>query len=285
MTIETHLSPQTKTVDELLDQLESLCSNVLVENSETSRRHEEWERRYRRLEEAVSDYVYRIEFKDGVPQRTTHGCGCIEITGYAPEDFQAESDLWIRMVVEEDRPLVLEHARKIAAGDRPEPMEHRIRRKDGRIRWVRNLSVSHWDQEGKATLYEGLIRDVTREKEDQAALARLRELPKILLNCLPFMAYVADLESRQVLFANQALEEALGPAIGKICWQCIDPEQKEPCRFCSNDRTDTQGGSGEVLLPWKNKRVVRGKRMESYDRILSWIDGRAARLSIFLDVF
>jgi len=130
------------------------------------------EERYRRITEAVTDYIFTVRVKDGRPVGTTHSPASVAVTGYSPEEFVADRDLWIRMVTEEDRAAVLEQASRVLSGRHAEPLEHRIMRKDGATRWVRNTPVPHYDAQGELVSYDGLIRDVTERLQAQEALKR-----------------------------------------------------------------------------------------------------------------
>jgi len=68
------------------------------------------------------------------------------------------------MVLEKDREIVIKHANRILSGYDPGPIEHRITRKDGVIRWVENTPVLHRNQSGTLISYDGLIRDITERK-------------------------------------------------------------------------------------------------------------------------
>lgn len=124
----------------------------------------ESEQRYRRLLATVTDYVYTVEIADGRPVATEHSPGCEAVTGYRPEDFAADPFLWLKMVLEEDRPAVLAHAQAILAGGEPGALDHRIVRKDGQIRWVRNTPAPRRDAQGRLVGYDGLVKDITERK-------------------------------------------------------------------------------------------------------------------------
>lgn len=124
----------------------------------------ESEQRYRRLLATVTDYVYTVEIADGRPVATEHGPGCEAVTGYRPEDFVADPFLWLKMVLEEDRPAVLAHAQAILSGGEPGALDHRIVRKDGQIRWVRNTPAPRRDAQGRLIGYDGLVKDITERK-------------------------------------------------------------------------------------------------------------------------
>ncbi|MBI4841866.1 MAG: GAF domain-containing protein, partial [candidate division NC10 bacterium] len=140
----------------------------------------ESEERYRRITGAVTDYIYAVRVEGGRAIQTTHGPACVAVTGYTSQDFAADPYLWLRMVDERDREAVLEQARRVLAGEDAEPIEHRIIRKDGVRRWVRNTPVPHSDAQGALLSYDGLIQDVTeRKRAEEALFERALELEAI----------------------------------------------------------------------------------------------------------
>ncbi len=74
---------------------------------------------------------------------------CVVITGYSAEEFAGDSYLWIRMVVPEDRARVEEQARRILAKEEAYAIEHRIIKKDGMQRWIRNTVVPRYTDQGE----------------------------------------------------------------------------------------------------------------------------------------
>lgn len=133
------------------------------------------ERRYRRLLESVTDYLFHVRIADGQAVATEHGPNCAKVTGYAPEDFTENPLLWIAMVPEEDRDLVTRQVNALMAGDKPSPVEHRIHRKDGQVRWVQSTLVAHRDGLGRLLAYDGLLRDITHQKRAETELRGLNE--------------------------------------------------------------------------------------------------------------
>ena len=131
------------------------------------------EERYRRLLESVTDYVYTVVVRDGVAVSTSHGPNCLAVTGYTAEEYQQNPLLWLTMVPDEDRSLVLSHARSILSGNDVAPMEHRIVHKDGSIRFVRNTTVVHRDASGTVIGYDGIINDITERKRTEELITRL----------------------------------------------------------------------------------------------------------------
>jgi phosphoserine phosphatase RsbU/P len=128
------------------------------------------ERRYKRLVAAVTDYIYMVTIKDGRVVKTSHGPGCLTVTGYSHEEYMENPFLWYQMIYEEDRPAVIRLTADIQAGQDIPSLEHRIRHKDGSIRWVRNTIVPRYSEEGELTAYDGLISDITDRKRSEESL-------------------------------------------------------------------------------------------------------------------
>jgi PAS domain S-box-containing protein len=128
--------------------------------------------RYKRLLESVTDYIYTVKVTDGKPVSTSHGEGCLTVTGYTSREFEENPYLWLQMIVEEDRPAVQEHVSSVMTGATISPLEHRIVHKKGLIRWVRNTPSVHADENGSIVSYEGLISDITERRAVADELVR-----------------------------------------------------------------------------------------------------------------
>ena len=136
---------------------------------------QEYERRYAELLAAVNAYTYTVTLEEGVPVSTEHSPACKAITGYAPEEYAADTSLWINMIHPEDRDAVRDHLSEVLDRKISSPIEHRILHKDGSIRWVRDTIVCHLDPEGKLVRYDGLVEDITECKRAERRLRRILE--------------------------------------------------------------------------------------------------------------
>ena len=162
------------------------------------------------LLEAVTDYIYSVELTPELTvAATTHSLGCVAVTGYTAQDYEADPDLWHRMIHEDDRDMVIEQVDRVIAGDDIAPFEHRITHKDGSIRWLKNTWVPRFDEQRQLVAYDGLIRDVTERKLAEEALAAERNLLRTLIDNLPDYIFVKDIESRFVI-NNTAHLDILG---------------------------------------------------------------------------
>lgn len=121
--------------------------------------------RYQRMIEAVTNYIFTVKVENSHPVETIHRPHCEAVTGYTTEDFCSDPYLWIKMVPVEDHQIVNDQSSCILKGDKPNTIEHRIRKKDGTIRWVSNTPVPHYDLQGNLISYDGLILDITERKQ------------------------------------------------------------------------------------------------------------------------
>ena len=195
------------------------------------------EKHFRYLLESVTDYSYTVKLENGQPVKTIHSPGSLSITGYRPEDYEADSGLWYRMIHEEDRAAVEEQIKQVLRGETPPPLEHRLLHKGGQVRWVRNTVVPSRDRAGRLVAYEGLIADVTERKRAEEKLVTSEAFYHSLVQNLPQNIFRKDLKER-FTFANQRfcaiLGRALEEVIGKTDFDFFPPELAE--KYQRDDR-------------------------------------------------
>jgi PAS domain S-box-containing protein len=189
-----------------------ICGLVGIGHDITERKQaeealHESEVRYQRISEAITDYIYIVRVADGRAVETTHGPGCLAVTGYPVKEFANDPFLWLRMVAAEDRPEVEEQARRILAGEDPPPIEHRIVHKNGMERWVRNTFVPHRDEHGVLVSYDGLIQDITGRKRAEEALRWSETQLHVILESTGDGILAADSKGEKVIKANRRFAE------------------------------------------------------------------------------
>jgi PAS domain S-box-containing protein len=168
----------------------------------------ESEERYQRITEGLTDYLYTVRLQDGQAVETMHGQACAAVTGYSKEEFADNPHLWISMVVADERDLVSERVQRILAGENIPHIEHRIVRKDGQIRWVRDTPILQFDPQGKLVSYDGVIEDITSHKQAEEALRDSEEKYRMVVeNALEAIFIAAD---GTLKFANSRTTEVTG---------------------------------------------------------------------------
>ncbi|MBI2355408.1 MAG: response regulator [Deltaproteobacteria bacterium] len=223
--------------DELIKaQYELMLFNERLEQTVESRTAElrESEGRYRLLLESVTDYVYTTLLEDGGPITTSHGSGCVAVTGYTSEEYAADPGLWLRMVHEADRPIVLEQANSVLAGKTPFTIEHRIIHKDGRICWIRNTPVPRYNQEGSLVACDGIVTDITEHKRSEEEIRKGKAEWERTFDAIIDPIMIVDI-GYKVVRANRAMADKLGvtpdETIGLICYTIIHGVN-EPPPYC-----------------------------------------------------
>jgi PAS domain S-box-containing protein len=140
---------------------------------------QESEQRYRKLVESVTDYMYTVQVENGRAKETKHGPGCVAVTGYTSEEYDADPYLWYRMIHEEDRRSAAEQNEKILSGATPSSLEHRIIHKDGSVRWVKNSPVPRYDGSERLVAYDGMVTDITERKHLENQLRHAQKMEAV----------------------------------------------------------------------------------------------------------
>ncbi len=256
MPLDEPAQGQTQSLEEALRRLAALESQLSeLRKSEEERRSTEdllrkAEERYRRLFESVTDYVYTVKVENGKAVSTAHGPGCFWVTGYAPEEYEADSNLWYRMVHKEDQPRVLEQANLAMAGKRAEPLEHRILHKDGSTRWVRNTPVVYKDNQSRVIICEGVIVDITERK---SAEEKLQEEERFLSNIFRSVQDGISIldHNLNIVRVNPRIEQWYPfsmPLVGRKCYEAYH-HLSAPCKLCPTQRALEKGESAYEIVP------------------------------------
>ena len=240
----------------------------------------ESEDRFRRITLAVADYIYTVTVENGRPVRTRHGEACTAVTGYTPEEFADDRGLWLRMVVEEDRPAVIEQAHKVLAG-RAAPLEHRIIRKDGTLRWVRNTPVPHYDAGGSLVSYDGVIQHVPERRRAEESLRASEERFRGVVDHIAIGVAVIG-PGMEILSLNQQMRAwfpNIKPGEKSICYRGFNtPPRETPCSYCPTIVTLRDGKIHESVTETPtpsgivNYRVVASPIKDTQGKVVAAIE-------------
>jgi PAS domain S-box-containing protein len=133
-------------------------------------RQHKTEESYRTLLQSIEGYIYDIEYDEGRRPRTYHSTGCHDLTGYTPEEFHNDPNLWLQITHPEDRSQLKAKIENFHVTHAPSRSEHRIVRKNGQVRWVLNSISAVVDDRGRLKREMGFIVDVTARHEIEAQL-------------------------------------------------------------------------------------------------------------------
>ena len=128
--------------------------------------------KYGALVEQIPAIVY-IDLADGSMISTYVSPQIEEILGVTPQDYLDDPDLWSSMLHPEDRARAIEtYTRGRETGD-PFTMEYRLIAPDGRVVWFQDSALVLKDPDGRPSLIQGVMLDVTEGKRAEERLAFL----------------------------------------------------------------------------------------------------------------
>jgi PAS domain S-box-containing protein len=207
-----------------------VVSRDITERQQAEQALRQSEQRYKHLLASTTDYIFTVKIQDGRSVATTHGPGCEALTGYTPADFESSPHLWLGMVPAEDRPSVLAQVGRLLQGEMPPPIEHRLIRKDGQVRWIRNTSVPRRNEQGLLVAYDGLISDITERKTAEerlkTAYAELARNDKALLKTLQDLNVSHEtLKATQLQLIQAEKFESVGTLAAGVAHEVKNPLQ------------------------------------------------------------
>lgn len=98
--------------------------------------------------------------------------GLKDIYGIAADEFREKPRIWMDFVYPEDRPA-LEGNIQAFFGSEPFSIEFRIMDKNGNLKWISVRTLPFLDTHGQLLRVDGVIREITDEKEYTESLAQM----------------------------------------------------------------------------------------------------------------
>ncbi len=152
-------------------EMRSVLSAMTAENAgrklveETLRAAES---RYRSLVEQIPAATYIIALED---YRVLYNSPQIEeISGFTPEELNANSHLWEDQIFPEDRQRMVTEMVRCQTNGVPFECEYRLVSRDGRLRWVMDKASMVLNSSGQSLFMQGVIFDITSRKQYEEQL-------------------------------------------------------------------------------------------------------------------
>jgi PAS domain S-box-containing protein len=147
------------------------------------------EARYRALVERLPVIVY-VDSDEVEPRSLYVSPNSREILGYEPSDFLADPELWFDSMHPDDLPRVREAWAEAIRSRRPFHAEYRDLKPDGTVVWVRDHSLLVHGDDGEPLFWQGVLLDITAERDAEVMLRRSEARYQDLMEHLPVIVYM-----------------------------------------------------------------------------------------------
>ena len=127
----------------------------------------------------------------------------LAIAGLAPQDFAGNlGQVSAELMHPDDRTRVAEEIAAMMERKETWPMEFRIVRPDGQVRWLRSSSEFILDAAGAPISCVGVHYDMTENRQIEQALAESERFNQAVLGTIPTYLYLSDLTKKQNIWVN-----------------------------------------------------------------------------------
>lgn len=125
----------------------------------------------------IADFTYDWEYWVGPDQSVIYMTpSCERVTGYQAEAFAADPELLINIIHPDDRHLMIEHTHQDTEPGEVVPIDFRLIRRDGTMRWIAHVCRPVFDEAGRALGRRVSNRDITERKRVEQALMEQERL-------------------------------------------------------------------------------------------------------------
>ena len=150
---------------------------------------------------------------------------------------------------------------------------------------AKEVNTSRQQLEEYAATLETQVKERTQQfQEAKNTAENARTLLETVLNNIDAHIYVGDMQTGEILFANQPILDEFGDIQGKICWQSLYTNKLSPCDFCTNHLLLDEDGKATDVVRQEEQDNLTGRWYSTMSSAVQWIDGRLVRLAARLDI-
>jgi len=182
-----------------------------VTQSKLAEQHlHEAEARYRGLIETIPAATY-IDSVDAISQAIYMSPQVKQIYGYTPEEWRADPHLWEEGLHPDDRAEVVAKVERHNREGVPYEADYRFRHRDGRWVWVHDEAVMIPVEEGRERVSQGVIYDITPQKEQEEQLRDAEERYRAIVEHVPSVIYLDKVgPPMEAVYVSPMIEQMMG---------------------------------------------------------------------------
>jgi len=200
------------------------------------------------------------------------------LLGYGDEEIPNDIEVWTTYVHPDDRQPVMEAAQAHIEGRTPEYIyEHRMRHKDGSVRWILVRGTAIRDEQGNVIRLVGTDVDITERKRAEEALRYERDNLARVIEAMADGVYIVN-QQYDIQYVNPVLVQDFGPYQGRKCYAYFH-DREEVCPWCKNQ--DVFAGK---TVQWEWYSLKNQRTYDLIDTPLRDADGNILKLEILRDI-
>jgi PAS domain S-box-containing protein len=227
---------------------------LMVEITQTKHLEEqrrEAESRFRRVVERLPAIVYieSVDGPDDEPGRMLYVSPQVrEILGFSPDEWLDDPQAWARQFHPEDRARVRGAFDRVSISGEAFSADYRMLHRDGGEIWFHDEAVLVRDADGTPLFRQGIMYDVSRQREAESRAAETEARYRSLVEQLPVVVYSEPVVGNELMtmYISPRIEEVLGVTAAEwvdnpdLWYDTMHPDDRERVR-AENARTEASG--------------------------------------------
>lgn len=180
------------------------CLRLALYRFDIENKLRESEERYFRLADNARDMIFRMSITNGIYDYVNKACN--DVTGYSQEDFY-NNPMFISKIIHPDwKKYFNDEWEKLQKGELNPVYEFQIIDSSGNTRWLNQKNVIIKNEEGVPAVIEGIVTDITEQKNTEELLRKQSEEYRHMFEAIPAMVLVKDIGNKIIKVNTQAAE-------------------------------------------------------------------------------
>lgn len=167
------------------------------------------EKKYRTLVEQIPAITY-IAALDETSTNIYVSPQVEHILGFTQTDYKAEPDTWYKHLHPADRERVINELLLFHKGSESFSTEYRMFARDGRAVWIKDEAIITRDADGNPLYIQGIMFDITQQKQVEEALRTSEERFFKAFNASPILLSIISLQSKRFIDVNESWLNVMG---------------------------------------------------------------------------
>src|SRR5579864_4302886 len=231
---------------------------VAIQNIDDRKRAEEELREQEQRNRAIDRFLPALTFRCLEDENwTALYCteGALALTGYPAEDFLSGRRHYAELMLPDDLELTRRQVRVAMSQRRVYEAEHRIRHRDGSVRWIWTRMSGVFAPDDSLRFIEGMNLDITERKRQEEELRESEHRWRSLTEALPQLVWTAKPDGACDYFSTQWTQHTGVPESQLLGWRWLEvlhPDDREATRKVW---TNSVAGRGAYDVEYRVRRL------------------------------